>query len=211
MVTRDDHLPAGKTFPVTGPPDFDAEVTRHGRRAAALPAQAPLRERRLVEWMLDFASPPADPQLPDQRDEIAKRVAGWLADIHRHRTFPDRLAAFTRRVFPGWAAEAKHVVTIPLFETTHGRIRISHAVEGGRLPAMLSYALLLLLDEQRGFLADLDRCGYCHRFTLLPPSTGPGRRERGACCDEHRDILRKADQRERQARSRARRNARRKP
>lgn len=182
--------------------NFRSDVKRQGLRSAAFPDSAPMRERRLVEWLIEYANPPPEPGLPDNRHEVARRVAGWLEDIHRFRTFPDRLATFTQRVFRGWAAEAKQVVTIPLFELERGRIRLVHAVESAPESGLLSYALLLLLDEPRSFLPDLDRCGVCGRFRLLQPRPGPGRRERGACGPAHKAVLRKANQVVRQRRCR---------
>lgn len=167
----------------------------------------------MVEWLLDFANPPAESDQHDDRDVIARRVAGWLNEIYARRTHPDRLAEFRQRVFRGWAAQAKHVVTIPLFEMQKGRIHVTNVAEGGDGAAMRAYALLLLLDEDRGYLKDLGQCRICKQFFLIPPRKSAGRPERNLCNrPEHRELWRKQDQRDRQERSRGnKRKARSKP
>lgn len=192
---------------------YQWEVARSGVRKQASADQAQVRERGLIAWLLNFANPPAETGAPDSRDEIARRVAGWLQEIYRNRTHPDRLDVLRRRMFRSWASEAQQVDVAPAFALDKGRIRVMQALIGGRQPAMIAYAMLVLLDDERPYLNSLGCCKVCGQFFLLPEDRGVGRPERGYCSPEHKELFRKADQRERQARVRRgeTRKARRKP
>lgn len=163
---------------------FALEVARHGRRTAAAFGQVQIREVGLIRAVLEFANPPRDGGV--NRQEVARRVAGWLAQMFDNRLNPAALNRLKRDLFPALSAEAKQVSVIPVFDIEGNRLTVSHVVDGGRQVAMIFYGLLLLLDDSRPYRKRLGRCRVCNRFFLLEPR--PGHPERTYCRPEHRRI-----------------------